>query len=93
MHVCFCYYAIKCQISTKRIGEIMFFPKTQHLPIVLPSKSRLIQLRIYTCTRRPVLSLVLRVIFQIKWLQCKSLSRKPFNFVDELIYKTKDSNA
>ena len=60
-HALFCYYAIKRKISTKLIGENMFCMKAHQLSIVLPSKSRLVQLRIYT--RRPVFSLVLRVIF------------------------------
>jgi hypothetical protein len=48
-HALFCYYAIKRQISTKLIGENMFYMKAHQLSIVLPSKSRLVQLRIYTC--------------------------------------------
>ena len=47
-HALFCYYAIKRQISTKLIGENMFCMKAHQLSIVLPSKSRLVQLRIYT---------------------------------------------
>ena len=47
-HALFCYYAIKRQISTKMIGENMFCMKAHQLSIVLPSKSRLVQLRIYT---------------------------------------------
>ena len=47
-HALFCYYAIKRQISTKLIGENMFCMKVHQLSIVLPSKSRLVQLRIYT---------------------------------------------
>ena len=49
IHVLFCYYAIKRQISTKLIGENMFCPKAHQLSVVLPSNSRLVQLRIYTC--------------------------------------------
>ena len=49
IHTLFCYYAIKRQISTKLIGENMFCMKAHQLSIVLPSKSRLVQLRIYTC--------------------------------------------
>jgi hypothetical protein len=49
IHVLFCYYAIKRQISIKLIGENMFYPKAHQLSMVLPSKSRLVQLRIYTC--------------------------------------------
>jgi hypothetical protein len=49
IHTLFCYYAIKRQISTKLIGENMFCIKAHQLSIVLPSKSRLVQLRIYTC--------------------------------------------
>jgi len=49
IHVLFCYYAIKRQISTKLIGENIFCLKAHQLSIVLPSKSRLVQLRIYTC--------------------------------------------
>jgi hypothetical protein len=37
------------QISTKLIGENMFYMKAHQLYIVLSSKSRLVQLRIYTC--------------------------------------------
>ena len=48
-HALSCYYAIKRQISTKLIGENMFCMKAHQLSIVLPSKSRLVQLRIYTC--------------------------------------------
>ena len=48
IHARFCYYAIKRQISTKRIGENMFCMKTHQLSIVLPPKSKLVQLRIYT---------------------------------------------
>ena len=44
-HALFCYFAIKRQISTKLIGICM---KAHQLSIVLPSKSRLVQLRIYT---------------------------------------------
>ena len=47
-HTLFCYYAIKRQISTKLIGENMFCMKAHQLSIVLPSKSILVQLRIYT---------------------------------------------
>ena len=47
-HALFCYYAIKRQISTKLIGENMFCMKAHQLSIVLSSKSRLVQLRIYT---------------------------------------------
>ena len=47
-HALFCYYATKRQISTKLIGENMFCMKAHQLSIVLPSKSRLIQLRIHT---------------------------------------------
>ena len=47
-HALFCYYAIKRQISTKLIGENMFCMKAHQLSIVLPSKSRLVQLRMYT---------------------------------------------
>ena len=47
-HALFCYYAIKRQISTKLIGENMFCIKAHQLSIVLPSKSRLVQLRMYT---------------------------------------------
>ena len=43
-HALFCYYAIKRQISTKLIGENMFCMKAHQLSIVLPSKSRLVQL-------------------------------------------------
>ena len=39
----------KRQISTKLIGENMFCMKAHQLSIVLPSKSRLVQLRIDTC--------------------------------------------
>ena len=50
IHALFCYYAIKRQqISTKLIGENMFCMKAHQPSIVLPSKSRLVQLRIYTC--------------------------------------------
>jgi hypothetical protein len=49
IHILFCYYAIKRQISTKLIGENMFCIKAHQPSIVLPSKSRLVQLRIYTC--------------------------------------------
>jgi hypothetical protein len=49
IHAPFCYYAIKRQISTKLIGENMFCMKAHKLSIVLPSKSRLVQLRIHTC--------------------------------------------
>ena len=45
----FCYYAIKWKISTKLIRENMFCMKAHQLSIVLPSKSRLVHLRIYTC--------------------------------------------
>ena len=38
----------KRQISTKLIGENMFCMKAHQLSIVLPSKSRLVQLRIHT---------------------------------------------
>jgi hypothetical protein len=41
--------AIKRQISTKLIGENMFCMKAHQPSIVLPSKSKLVQLRIYTC--------------------------------------------
>jgi hypothetical protein len=37
------------QILTKLIGENMFCMKAHQPSIVLPSKSRLVQLRIYTC--------------------------------------------
>ena len=47
-HALFCCYAIKRQLSTKLIGENMFCMKAHQLSIVLPSKSRLAQLRIYT---------------------------------------------
>jgi hypothetical protein len=47
-HALFCYYAIKRQISTKLIGENMFCMKAHQLSIVLPSKSRLVQLWMYT---------------------------------------------
>jgi hypothetical protein len=47
-HALFCYYAIKRQISTKLIEENMFCMKAHQLSIVLPSKSRLVKLRIYT---------------------------------------------
>ena len=47
-HALFCYYAIKRQKSTKLIGENMFCMKAHQLSIVLPSKSRLVQLRIHT---------------------------------------------
>ena len=47
-HALFCYYAINRQISAKLIGEHMFCMKAHQLSIVLPSKSRLVQLRIYT---------------------------------------------
>jgi hypothetical protein len=47
-HALFCYYAIKRQISAKLIGENMFCMKAHQLSIVLPSKSRLVLLRIYT---------------------------------------------
>ena len=47
-HALFCYYAIKRQISTKLIGENMFYMKAHQLSIVLPSKSKLVKLRIYT---------------------------------------------
>jgi hypothetical protein len=49
IHALFCYYAIKRQISTKLIGENMFCMKAHQPSIVLSSKSRLVQLRIYTC--------------------------------------------
>ena len=49
IHALFCYYAIKRQVSTKLIGENMFCMKAHQLSIGLPSKSRLIQLRIHTC--------------------------------------------
>jgi hypothetical protein len=49
IHALFCYYATKRQISTKHIGENMFCMKTHQPSIVLPSKSRLVQLQIYTC--------------------------------------------
>ena len=47
-HALFCYYSIKRQISTKLIAENMFCMKAHQLSIVVPSKSRLVQLRIYT---------------------------------------------
>ena len=45
----------------------MFCMKAHQLSIVLPSKSRLVQLRIYTCYRDedPFFFLVLRVIFPL----------------------------
>ena len=49
IHLLFCYYTIKRQISTKLIGENMFCMKAHQFSIVLPSKSRLVQLQIYTC--------------------------------------------
>ena len=49
IHPLFCYYAIKRQISTKLIGEDMFCMKAHQPSIALPSKSRLVQLQIYTC--------------------------------------------
>jgi hypothetical protein len=48
VQILFCYYAIKRQISTKLIGENMFCMEAHQLYIDLPSKSRLVQLRIYT---------------------------------------------
>jgi hypothetical protein len=36
-------------INIKLIGENMFCMKAHQLSIILPSKSRLVQLRIYTC--------------------------------------------
>jgi hypothetical protein len=47
-HALFCYYSIKRQISTKLIAENMFCMKAHQCSIVVPSKSRLVQLRIYT---------------------------------------------
>ena len=49
IYALFCYYAIKRQMSTKLIGENMFCMKAHQPSIVLSSKSRLVQLRIYTC--------------------------------------------
>ena len=59
IHALFCYYAIKREISTKLIGENMFCMKAHQPSIVLPSKSRLVQLRIYTCYTKTCLSLVI----------------------------------
>jgi hypothetical protein len=60
MHVRFCYYAIKSQISTKMIVENMFCTKTLHLPIVLPPKSRLVQLQMYVAVVSPLVCYLLR---------------------------------
>jgi hypothetical protein len=42
--------AVLRQLSTKLIGENMFYMKAHRLSIVLPSKSKLVQLRFYTKT-------------------------------------------
>ena len=62
-HALFCYYAIKRQISTKLIGENMFWMKAHQLSIVIPSKSRLVQLRIHTCYTKTCFFLVVTCYF------------------------------
>ena len=64
LHALICYYAIKRQISNKLIGENMFCMKAHQPSIILPSKSRLVQLRIYTCYTKTCFSLVLVLFFQ-----------------------------
>ena len=64
IHTLFCYYAFKRQISTKLIGKNMFCLKANQLSIVLPSKSRLVQLRIYTCYRKTCFFLGALLFFQ-----------------------------
>jgi hypothetical protein len=54
------------------MGENMFCMKAHQPSIVLPSKSRLVQFEFILATRRPVFSLVLRVIFP-EWLSSGQL--------------------
>jgi hypothetical protein len=60
--VYFCEKCI-CKISTKLIGESMFCMKTHQLSIVLPSKSRLVQLRIHTSYTKTYFFLGVRCYF------------------------------
>ena len=67
IHALFCYYAIKRQISTKLIGENKFCMQAHQPSIVLPSKSRLVQLRIYNCYTKTCFFLGVSVIFP-EWI-------------------------
>ena len=85
-HALFCYYAIKRQISTKLIGENMFCMKAHRLSIVLPSKSRLVQLRIYTSYTKTCFFLGVTCYFSRMTYFWSFVLFKCYDFIRSLYY-------